>query len=56
MADNIDILSELTAQIAEQLAKFEKAREKDKIKIKKEILELQEKREHVISKLKTELK
>jgi len=57
MANNLDILSQLTEKILGQIAKFEAAKkEKEKAAIKKEILDLQKKREETISKLRTELK
>ena len=52
----MEILSQLTEKIQEHVLRFETAREREKEAVKKAILELQKKRDDIISKLKSELK
>jgi len=54
MVNNLDELSNLTEKITEKIEKLELAPEKARDAIRKEILELQKKREDEITKLKSE--
>jgi predicted nucleic acid-binding Zn-ribbon protein len=55
MANNLSELSDLTARISDSFEKLEAARGKEKEEIKKELLDMQKKRDQLITKLKTEL-
>lgn len=55
MANNLIELSNLTAGISDSFGKLETARGKEKEEIKNELLEMQKKRDQLITKLKTEL-
>jgi predicted nucleic acid-binding Zn-ribbon protein len=55
MANNLSELSDLTARISDSFGELEAAKGKEREEIKKGLLEMQKKRDQLITKLKTEL-
>ena len=55
MANNLNELSNLTARISDSFERLETFKGKEKEAVRKELLEMQKKRDQLITKLKTEL-